>query len=509
MYAMNLLSSFSIQDREVEEDLNWDQNLQRQQDPMVGKMNHSDEYPLCLLSLMSRSHSLWTQVIRQTVNSSPFFTKDYLSIISIRYGLISAFSNKQFIPFSPSQPPWSWFQSVQNPLSLNVSLKVKIAFSSRFLLLTLLVVWVFETKNGTGSRGKKKKREQQCIEEEIIRSTFSFRLLSLLSPSDFLMFCSPYPRHTSLWESRVFYFQTESFPVPFCEANLKRTSFHSPPLLFFSFFFFASWTSQNLCVPAFWSFSGLREIHSPVPLWSPLDSYATSCLIQISCFQLPSLYFQSSFVWFVPSGYKKEASFGQEAIIRIWGAHLMPSSDQIACQRLITYLSKRGKKEGGRRGLTPALEHFISTVSLTHFHAPDSTSCSSSFSKSSPSGSPMNVSIQKSSSPYFKDVTGRKGEPSRDSLPLDPCLISFRKILNSPDPIANLVSCTHFDRRQVKLIYRNFKQVKPSSCRWKIIKMHWHENAPLPDNRTVLTDSLHPKSSRPFTWDSFRAEVSH
>ena len=73
----------------------------------------------------------------------------------------------------------------------------------------------------------------------------------------------------------------------------------------------------------------------------------------------------------------------------------------------------------------------------------------------------MNLSIQKStSSPFYKDVSCRKGEGSgRDNALLDPCLASFRKILNSTDPIANLVACTSFDRREVKLIYRNFKQV--------------------------------------------------
>lgn len=71
----------------------------------------------------------------------------------------------------------------------------------------------------------------------------------------------------------------------------------------------------------------------------------------------------------------------------------------------------------------------------------------------------MNLSIQKSSSPFYKDVSSKKGDPGRDHIPFDPCLTSFRKILNSADPIANLVSCTAFDKREVKLIYRNFKQV--------------------------------------------------
>lgn len=40
------------------------------------------------------------------------------------------------------------------------------------------------------------------------------------------------------------------------------------------------------------------------------------------------------------------------------------------------------------------------------------------------------------------------------------CVQSFRKILHSKDPIGCLVSCTKFSGREIKLIYRNFKQVR-------------------------------------------------
>lgn len=39
------------------------------------------------------------------------------------------------------------------------------------------------------------------------------------------------------------------------------------------------------------------------------------------------------------------------------------------------------------------------------------------------------------------------------------CVQSFRRILHSKDPIGCLVKSTRFNAREIKLIYRNFKQV--------------------------------------------------